>query len=163
MKLTKTLRYTPAREKEFHELRMTSSSGFSTLGESILHDMSALDGKSSALLTFISVVLVTLIFALSAIDGKTLLDEIIRFGFYASMATFAIAGAINIRCVYSLGRDDFPENATAIDYEMVILQEITIRRQRYTLALQIVRTGGSLLALFLLAWFVLNYFIIRGS
>ena len=87
--------------------------------------MSALDGKSSALLTFISVVLATLIFALSAIDGKTLLDEIIRFGFYASMATFAIAGAINIRCVYSLGRDDFPENATAIDYEMVILREIT--------------------------------------
>ena len=159
MKLIKILRYSPAREKEFHELRMASNSGFSTLGESILHDMSVLDGKSSALLTFISVVLATLIFALSAIDGKTLLDEIIRFGFYVFMVAFSIAGAINIRCVYSLGRDDFPENATSNDYEQVMLSEITIRRRKYTLALQIVRTGGSLLAVFLLAWLLLSYVV----
>ena len=161
MKLIKILKYTPEKEREFHDLRIASKSGLSTIGESILHDMGMLDGKSAALLTFISVVLAALTFGLTVVEGKTLLAEIVRLGFYAFMATFALAAAIDIRCVYTLGRDDFPQNPTDADYAAVLLSEITIRRRRYSLALQIVRTGGTLLLLFLLGWLVLSFFLLK--
>ena len=100
MRIIKILSYTPDREREFHNLRIASNSGLSTLGESILHDMGMLDGKSAALLTFISVVLAALTFGLTVVEGKTILAEIVRLGFYAFMAAFALGAAINIRCVH---------------------------------------------------------------
>lgn len=79
-----------------------------------------------------------------------------RYGFFAFMALFAIAAAIDIRCVYTMGRDDFTEKLTKDEFENVMLHEITLRRGRYSFALQIVRTGGTLLFLFLFGWLALS-------
>lgn len=157
MKIIDLLRYTPEKEKRFHESRIVGKTGLATLGESMLNDMRVLDSKSSAILNLISLVIAALTFGLSVVDGKDENAEIIRFVFYFFMAVFSLAAAIDIRCVYNMDGDDFPENASEEDVLKILLHEITLRRRRYGIALQIVRIGVYLLFAFMLVWLIYSY------
>ena len=157
MKIIDLLRYTPEKEKRFHESRIVGKTGLATLGESMLNDMRVLDSKSSAILNLISLVIAALTFGLSVVDGKDENAEIIRFVFYLFMAVFSLAAAIDIRCVYNMDGDDFPENSSEEDVLKILLHEITLRRRRYGIALQIVRIGVYLLFAFMLVWLIYSY------
>ena len=157
MSIFKTIRGTLQQEREFHEIRIAANPGMRTLTESIMHDMSVLDGKSAALLTFISVVLAALIFALGAIDPKTPHFKFIELGLYILMFSFALAATIDIRCLHTMGRENFDLQPSVADSEAKMLKEILLRRKRYRLALLIVEAGVGLLLGFFVIWLMTTY------
>ena len=157
MSLFKIIRCTSQQEREFHEIRMAANPGMRTLAESILHDMSVLDGKSAALLTFISVVLAALIFALDAVEPQTPHFKFIQLGLYVLMFLFALAATIDIRCLYTMGREDFDLHPTVANFEAKMLEEISLRRRRYRIALLIVESGVGLLLGFFVIWLLMTY------
>ena len=72
---------TPDQERMFHVLRVKANPGVNAISESVIYDMAGLDGKSAALLTFISVAIAGLIFSLGLVDGRAPDARLIRGGY----------------------------------------------------------------------------------
>ena len=161
MGLFSYIRNTSEEERSFHELRIAYTPGMTAISESVLHDMSVLDSKSAALLTFISVVLAALIFALGMIDGELPYAPVLRGILYAFMISFAVAAWIDLRCLYTMGRQSFPSNVTSVDYEASIINEIALRKRRYRMSLFLVEAGVVALLAFMIFWYLLSEHVIQ--
>jgi hypothetical protein len=144
------------KERAFHEMRISASQNVRTIGDSVLYDMGVLDSKSSALLQFISVVLVALTFALGFVDGGADYAHWIRAGVFCFMASFALAAWVDLRCLRSMSPERVISLNTATDYENEILHEIAQRREKYVIALRITEATFILLIPFILLWITVS-------
>ena len=137
-------------ERIFHLLRISASQNINSITDSVLHDMSALDSKSAALLQFISVALATLTFALGLVDATAAYAQYVRAGLILFIACFGSAAWINLRCLYTLNAPNFIRSESVPDYESTLMNEMGKRRQNYERALHITETSFMLLMPFLL-------------
>jgi hypothetical protein len=145
-------RSTPDQERMFHIVRVKASPGVNAISDSVLHDMAVLDSKSSALLTFISVVIAGLIFSLGLVDGHAPDARLIRGGIFVFMALFAYAAWVALRCLYTLGPTNFSATSNGDDFERICIAELSRRRNKYSLALFVCETSFLLLVPFVLMW-----------
>jgi len=147
--LIRILKINSTREAAFHEKRSALfGMGWAKKIDGILHDMSILDSKSSALLTHISVILVVLSFSLDGSSTKYI-NGILVF----EMAMYTVTAMFLLRCVDIMGPPykDLPESDNEA-YEKYYI-EIRLRREIYTRAL---RTAFVLTAI-LVPTFILKY------
>jgi hypothetical protein len=144
------------KERAYHEMRISSSQNMRTVSDSVLYDMSALDSKSSALLQFISIVLVALTFALGFVDGTVAYAHWIRTGVFFFMICFAFAAWVDLRCLRSISPARIVSLASEIEYEDVILQEVAQRREKYLVSLRITEATFILLIPFIILWILLT-------
>jgi hypothetical protein len=156
MRIIKQLEETPEQELNFHKLRVAANPGMNAITESVLHDMGILDSKSAALLTFISVVIAGLIFALGLVDPTAPHARFIRGGICAFLGIFAYSAWLDLRCLYALGPSRIPPNADLEVLEKIYIFEITTRRKRYSLALYIAESTFLALMPFAFLWGLLS-------
>jgi hypothetical protein len=143
------------RERAYHLRRIASSQNMRTIGDSVIYDMAVLDSKSSALLQFISVVLVALTFALGFVDGAMPFAHWIRVGVFSFMTSFALAAWIDLRCLNSMSPAQFGSVASDAEYENAMLQEVAQRREKYVISLRITEATFVLLIPFILVWIMM--------
>lgn len=143
-------------ERAYHQMRIASSQNMRTIGDSVLYDMAVLDSKSSALLQFISVVLVALTFALGFVDGAAPFAHWIRVDVFPFMTSFSLAAWVDLRCLNSMSPTRVISLASEAEYEDVILQEISQRREKYVIALRITEATFILLIPFILLWILMT-------
>jgi hypothetical protein len=151
---------TPDQERMFHLVRVKASPGMNAISDSVIHDMSVLDSKSAALLTFISVAIAGLIFSLGLIDGAAPDARFIRGGVFAFMALFASAAWVDLRCLHTLGPTSVPAEANGDDFERICIAELSRRRNKYSFALFICELSFLLLIVFLLVWLLIAYRVV---
>lgn len=156
MKFQGLFQETTESERTMHTLRVAASHSIPTISDSVMHDMGVLDSKSSALLTFISVVLASLTFSLGLFDGGEPFTHVIRTGIFFFMAVFGFAAWIDLRCLRTIGPAHFINMETTSELENVMLSEISQRRAKYLLSLKITEISFILLALFVLSWLLLS-------
>jgi hypothetical protein len=143
-------------ERAYHQMRIASSQNMRTIGDSVTYDMAALDSKSSALLQFISVVLVALTFALGFVDSGNPYAHWIRVGVFFFMTSFALAAWVDLRCLNSISPTRVVSLASQAEYEDHILQEIAQRREKYLISLRITEATFILLIPFILLWVLMT-------
>jgi branched-subunit amino acid ABC-type transport system permease component len=99
----------------------------------LLHDMSIIDGKSSALLTHVSIMLAVV--ALLMTLSKTVVWQLLMTG---ELLAFSLVGMMLLRCVDILGppRRELP--ASRRDRSNWYRQEILVRRSLYQLTVRAV-------------------------
>ncbi len=152
MNIHKPFRDDREHERAFHKIRIASSGSVQTISDSVMHDMSALDSKSAALLQFISVVLAALTFSLGLVDGDAPHAHVIRGGIFTFMGIFGFAAWVDLRCLKSLGPARIIFLQSTDEFENVMLTEISERRDRYLLSLRITETAFIMLSVFVLLW-----------
>lgn len=140
------------KERAYHQMRIAVSQNTRTISDSVLYDMSALDSKSSALLQFISIVLVALTFALGIVDDRQAYAHWIRAGVFFFMTCFAFAAWIDLRCLRSISPARVVSLASETEYEDVILQEVAQRREKYLVSLRITEATFIMLIPFIILW-----------
>jgi hypothetical protein len=142
-------------ERAYHQMRISASQNVRTIGDSVLYDMGVLDSKSSALLQFISIVLVALTFALGLVDGSAPFAHWIRVGILFFLASFSLAAWIDLRCLWSMSPTQVVSLASEAKYEEAILQEVGQRREKYVISLRITEATFVLLIPFILVWILM--------
>lgn len=140
------------KEREFHRIRVGAGGDVKTIFDSILNDMHALDAKSSALLTFISVALAALAFSLSLVDGKLEYSAFIKSGVVFFIGLFAIAARFSLRCLEMYGPTFGMDCADAASYELRAIEELSKRRYNYFVSLQITKAAFTGLIPFVALW-----------
>ncbi|ARN80296.1 hypothetical protein [Methylocystis bryophila] len=151
---------TPEQERRYHVVRVKASPGMNAISESVVYDMSVLDSKSAALLTFISVAIAGLIFSLGLVDGQAPDARLIRGGIFVFLALFVYAAWIDLRCLHIIGPKILSAESDGDDYESISIAELSRRRNKYSLALFLCETGFMLLGPFLMLWILVTYRVI---
>ncbi len=148
---------TPEEERMFHVVRVKANPGINAISESVIHDMSVLDGKSAALLTFISLAIAGLIFSLGLVDGRAPDARLIRGAIFLFLTLFGYAAWVDLRCLYTLGPTSFTPNSDGDDFERISVAELSRRRSKYSVALAICEVSFMLLIPFLVLWVLVTY------
>lgn len=138
--------------RAFHELRAGRAGGDRNLYESILNDMHTLDAKSTGLITFISLVLAALIFALGLVDRSANYEIFIKGGIILFIAVFSLAAWFSLRCLEMSGPPFRDNSADPLTHEKEAIAEVVLRRYNYFLALRITRNAFTLLVPFIFVW-----------
>lgn len=102
--------------------------------EQILHDMEAIDSKSGALLTHISIMLAVLGFFLSDSNNHLLVQILFLF----ELIIYLVVAMVLIRCIDIMGPPfrELPENQKSLNETYYF--EITLRKEIYHRALRTV-------------------------
>jgi hypothetical protein len=141
-----------AAARSYHELRASATGESQTLLLSIMNDMHTLDAKSTGLITFISLIIAALTFALSLVDQHREWAHGIKAGLIFFIAIFALAAWFSLRCLEMSGP---PFTQSCADTEIHVQQsfaEIATRRYNYFVSLRITRAAFILLVPFVITW-----------
>jgi hypothetical protein len=141
--------------RAYHELRAARAGDAQRFYNSIVEDMHTLDAKSTGLITFISLVLASLTFALSLVDSRLEYAMFIKGGLLGFIGVFALAAWFNLRCLEMSGPPFTKDNNDAETQERHILCEVAVRRYNYFISLRITRSAFALLIPFVIVWLVL--------
>ena len=98
--------------------------------------MANIDTKSTALLTHISVIIASLVFALQIDSVKE--DADAKAFILAEIVFYVMVAALNIRCLHIMGSYRFPGTKDAKLYSEYIMKEYLVRRGVYLLCLRMV-------------------------
>ncbi len=147
---------TPDQERMYHVVRVRANPGINAISESVIHDMAGLDGKSAALLTFISVAIAGLIFSLGLVDVRAPDARLIRGGILVFLALFVYAAWVDLRCLHTLGPASFDPKSDGDDFERISIAELARRRSKYYAALAICEVSFMLLVPFGLLWILVS-------
>ncbi|MFY9658243.1 MAG: hypothetical protein WAK01_16955 [Methylocystis sp.] len=153
----KKFHITPEQERMFHVVRVKANPGLNAISDSVIHDMSVLDSKSAALLTFISLAIAGLIFSLGLVDGGAPDARFIRGAIFVFLTLFGYAAWVDLRCLYTLGPTNFTPASDGDDFERISIAELSRRRSKYSVALAICEGSFMLLIPFLLLWVLVAY------
>jgi hypothetical protein len=156
MHIVNQLKETAEQELNFHQIRVAANPGMNAVTESVLYDMSILDSKSAALLTFISVVIAGLIFSLGLVDPHAPHALFIRGAIFIFLGLFAYSAWLDLRCLHALGPYIIPAGSDPEFLEKVYISEVATRRKKYALALYISESSFLLLMPFALTWGALS-------
>lgn len=141
-----------AAARAYHELRASATGESQTLLESIMNDMHTLDAKSTGLITFISLVIAALTFALSLVNQHREWATAIKAGLIFFIAIFALAAWFSLRCLEMSGP---PFTNISTNTEIHVQQavtEIATRRYNYYVSLRITRIAFLMLVPFVIIW-----------
>lgn len=136
----------------FHEQRAARAGDDQILFDSIRSDMHTLDAKSTGLITFISLVLAALTFALNLVDRNLDYSTLIKGALIAFIATFALAAWFSLRCLEMIGPPFTKATGDPMANEQEAITEVAARRFNYFLSLRITRAAFTMLVPFVFAW-----------
>jgi hypothetical protein len=136
----------------FHEQRPARAGDDQNLFDSIRSDMHTLDAKSTGLITFISLVLAALTFALNLVDRNMDYSTLIKGGLIAFIATFSLAAWFSLRCLEMTGPPFTKPAGDPMANEQEAIAEVAVRRFNYFLSLRITRGAFTMLVPFIFAW-----------
>ena len=88
---------------EYHEFRSKLDADTKSFFESVYQDMHTLDAKSTGLITFITLVLAALTFALGLVDQKLEHVALIKAGIIGFIGIFSLAAWFSLRCLEITG------------------------------------------------------------
>ncbi len=136
----------------FHERRAARAGDDQILFDSIRSDMHTLDAKSTGLITFISLVLAALSFALNLVDRNMGYSTLIQGGLITFIVTFALAAWFSLRCLEMIGPPFTKAKDDQVANEQEAITEVAVRRFNYFVSLRITRAAFTMLVPFILAW-----------
>lgn len=141
-----------AAARAYHELRASASGESQMLLLSVMNDMHALDAKSTGLITFISLAIAALTFALGLVDRHMEGAAFIKAGLIFFIAGFALAAWFSLRCLEMSG-PPFTQNCEDTDlFVHQAFTEIATRRYNYFVSLRITRIAFMALIPFVIMW-----------
>lgn len=136
----------------YYEIRAARTGDDHTFLLRLLDDMHTLDAKSTGLITFISVALAALIFALSIVDATMEHATVIKTGLVCFMGIFALAAWFSLRCLEISG-PPFTDVLSDVEAQKdQSITELAVRRYNYFVALRLTRYAFAFLVLFVLFW-----------
>jgi hypothetical protein len=160
MKFWAKFETTPQEERMFHAIRVKASPSLNAISDSVIHDMAVLDSKSAALLSFISLVIAGLIFALGLVDGRAPDARLIRGTIFMFLSLFIYAAWIDLRCLHTLGPTNLSPNCDGDEFERICIVELSRRRIKYAFALFICETSFVLLIFFVILWVLVTFHVL---
>jgi hypothetical protein len=138
--------------RNYYERRAARAVEDEKLFSHMLDDMHILDAKSSGLITFISLALAALTFALTLVDNSMEYARAIKATLICFIGIFSIAAWFSLRCLEITG-PPFSEVCKDVETEkQLALAELAARRYNYFLALRVTRYAFSALSLLVCVW-----------
>mgnify|MGYP006303078821 CR=1 FL=1 len=138
--------------RAYHEFRAARNDADQAFYDSVLNDMHTLDEKSTGLITFISLVLAAITFALGLVDRTMEYAFFIRGGLIFFISVFALAAWFSLRCLEMTGP---PFTITSQDPDIhaeAAIEEVAARRYNYFISLRLTRAAFTMLVPFVLVW-----------
>jgi hypothetical protein len=136
----------------YHEKRAARAGQDRALFDSILNDMHTLDAKSTGLITFISLVLAALTFALNLVDRSLEYSNLIKGGLIFFIAIFSVGAWFSLRCLEMTGPPFTKSTDDVASNEHEAIAEVAARRFNYFLSVRITRGAFTMLVPFVFAW-----------
>lgn len=136
----------------YYELRALRAAEDERLFNYMLSDMHTLDAKSTGLITFISLALAALTFALSLVSESMEYAEFLRTGLIAFIGVFSVAAWFSLRCLEITGPPFTKIHQDIQTQKELSISELAVRRYNYFLALKITRYAFSVLFVFVFVW-----------
>lgn len=136
----------------YYELRALRAKQDERLFDYLLSDMHTLDAKSTGLITFISLALAALTFALSLVNETMEDAQIIKTGIISFIGIFSLAAWFSLRCLEISGPPFTKIHQDLETQKEQSITEIAVRRYNYYIALRITRYAFSILFVFVFIW-----------
>jgi hypothetical protein len=141
--------------REYHEFRSMLGADTKSFFESVFEDMHALNAKSAGLITFITLVLAALTFALGLVDHRLEHRELIRVGIIGFIAIFFLAAWFCLRCLEITGPPATEVPRDPEEHIQIAINQLAARRYNYVLSLKITRGAFTMLVPFFIVWLAL--------
>ena len=137
---------------EYHEFRSNLDADTKSFFESVYQDMHTLDAKSTGLITFITLALAALTFALSLVDQNLVHATLVKSGIICFIGIFSLAAWFSLRCLDITGPPFTKVPRNPEEHKQNAATEIAARRYNYFVSLKITRGAFLMLVPLVAIW-----------